>query len=360
MAGLLGLLGGYLVGAMTASAVGAFGAPVGVQSCDGHTDAAMSVDGTMRGFGTCAAPPTAPIPPNNPYGPVTFFRLSPTGAVYDQATPYVGVVLAVAWDGSGSTYVVYANHNVLYIGKRLEASGAYATPTRLSLNASLSATIWPAALVATNGRWWVVWAENVAARGYRLFQAHTLFSRQTRTQITARPAGVNDEHPALGLNSGRVTLVWTRITGGRSALQIATSSGGAWTSRPLTAGGTHNDYSSVTVYGGVIYVVWLRDAQNALFASNAGDGTFRSLVLGSDATGDYPPPATAGPTVAVSGTNVFVTWTGGPYSAHVAEREGGVWSNLEPVGDHTLADRIVAQGTKARLLYNNYEVIKQT
>jgi hypothetical protein len=67
-----------------------------------------------------------------------------------------------------------------------------------------------------------------------------------------------------------------------------------------------------------------------------------------------------GPTVAVSATNVFVSWTSEPYTAHVEERQAGAWSGVDPVSNHTVANRVVAQGTKARLLYDDDEVIKQT
>ena len=114
------VVAGALAGAGgTAGAVGPFGPPrTLIAGCsdgrDGNGDAAIAADGTVRGFANCSGAVSDPI---------RYYRSRPDGVVTEQTTPYVGQVLATAWDGQNAMYVVIAQFGVLVIGKRWRARG---------------------------------------------------------------------------------------------------------------------------------------------------------------------------------------------------------------------------------------------
>jgi hypothetical protein len=335
-------------GALPASAVGPFGPAVAVLTgCSGNDgDAAIAADGTTRGFAECGF---------GAGGPIAFFRHKPGVAPFGASTPYAGIVRAVAWDGADSTYVVFEQNGQLKIGKRFEHNGLYAPTTTLSPSGGVIP--FSADVVASNGRWWVVWSEPNGPGGEfahtQLFQRHTLLGVQGKTRITTTPGNIDDSELSLAYFAGRLTLVWTRATRspnmpGPANLRRATSTGGAWTSTLLATAGTRNFQPDVTVYASVTYVTWNRDG-SVWVASNA-NGAFASRALGSFA---------GRPSVAVSGGNLFVAWTlfnrGDPTDTRViiAQRTDGIWTSAQVAPAPSTAMVVLAQGTKARVVYRS-------
>jgi hypothetical protein len=335
------VLAGTVALAGPAAAVGPFGpAETVIGGCSlAAGDAAIAVDGTTRGFANCTdADP----------GPVRFFRDTPTSAPVQELSPYTGVVVAAAWDGQNATYVVIAGGGALRIGKRLESTGSYSPLTTLTTvqNGAVGAS---ADVVAANGQWWAVWTEPVGPGGEfaqtQLFQRHTLLGTQGRTRITTTAGNVDDFAPTLAFANNRVTLVWTRATssaaGGPADLRIAESSGGAWLSRPLASLGDQNTDADVTVNAGVTWVTWTRDGQTVV-ADNAG-GTFHSLTFGGFGSE---------PTVAVSGTHVFVAWRSDTANrAVIAERTVSGWTSGQVDVTPSFPLRVLAQAGLARVIY---------
>ena len=331
-----------LATAQPASAVEPFGpAEVLVPDCIGGADAAIAADGKTRGFVACTT--------TEVNGPIWFFRDKPGEAPFRQRTPYTGFVLSVAWDGVGSTYVVFMQGTQLKIGKRVESSGAYSALTTLSTltNTASNPYFTDADVVASNGKWWAVWREEVGSVNLRqgeLFQRRTLLGVQGRTRITTTASNHWDGSPTLAYYGGRVTMVWTRADSGLSAdLRIATSTGGAWSSRLFASLGTRNLTPDVMVYAGVTWVTWERD-DRIVVADNAS-GTFHSRTF---LTHGY------GPTVAVSGTNAFVAWaTNQDGGVFIAQRSSGMWTGSYAIGPLTSPVRVLAQGTKARMVHSS-------
>jgi hypothetical protein len=339
----------------------------GYQCLVNSGDAAIGADGIVRGFigedwsGGVAIPPCA-------FVGISFYRVYPSGQIVTVHSPYPGRVLRAAWDGLNSTYLLFVNNSRLYVGKYVDGF-AFAPATYLTSNKGFRST-YSAALTASNGKWWAVWGEDTisSAFGYprnELFQAHTLLGTQPRTQITNRPANYADDSPGLAYANGRVTLVWTRYTHfsttprlntRASVVNIATSTGGAWSARRLTAGGFHNGTPAVAMYGRATYIAWTRDDHLIMFASNEPGGTtYRGTALPT-----VSDELDLGETVAVSGSRVFIAWTAQVGTAAVAERLNGVWTQTTPVGGQTTSTRIVAQGLKARLLYSASDLVTQT
>lgn len=334
-------LGASMMNVAPASAVGPFGpAETVIGGCtDGVGDAAIAVDGTTRGFANCT---------DFTSGTIRFFRDTPSSAPAVEVSPYVGSVRAVAWDGQNATYVVYQQGSTLRIGKRVESTGTYAPPTTLTTTGA-NAVLFSADVVAANGQWWSVWTEQVGPGGefaeIDLFQRHTLLGVQGRTRVTGTTDS-DDVEPTLAYAGGRITMVWTRAFApnvpGPSDLRIAESTGGAWLSRPFASLGTFNSDADVFVSGGVTRVTWTRD-QAVLFADNTG-GTFASRTLTSSGID---------PTVALSGSNVFVAWYA-PNADRVviAQRASGVWTSGQLDSPSSRPLRVLAQGTKARVVYD--------
>jgi hypothetical protein len=333
-----------LAGTAPAGAVGPFGPAETLHAGCGDAaigDAGIAADGTTRAFANCTGFSS---------GQIWFFRDTPASAPVRERTPYTGVVYAVAWDGADTTYVVFQTGSQLKIGKRVESSGAYSPLTTLTTGPA--GFLFTADVIASNGHWWTVWSERVStgttsARS-QLFQRHTLFSVQGRTRITTTAANVSDSEPTLAFTSNRVTMVWTRETtrccgGGQpSDLRIAASTGGAWSSRSFASLGHQNREPDLTIYGGVTWVTWNRDTR--VFVANNSGGTFHSLS----------PSAAAGfePTIAVSGSHVFVAWDAFDANrAVVAERSGGAWTAGQVAGLGSYPLRVLAQGTKARVIF---------
>ncbi len=347
-----------VMGVTPASAVAPFGpAEQLVAGCGvGLGDAVIASDGTTRGFAECNG---------DPYGPIWFFRDRPGQAPSQQQTPYTGLVLAAAWDGVGATYLLYEQNSTLKIAKRVESSGAYSSPTTLATTGA-SALFFTGDVVASAGKWWAVWSEQVGPGGEfaqtELFQAHTLLSSQGRTRITTTASNVFDLEPTLAYASGRVSMVWSRFTNpftgtGQSDLRRGSNTGGGWSTVLLTAAGNVNLGSDMVVYAGVTYVTWERDGR--IVVTSNSSGTFASRTFNT--------PGFI-PSVAVSLGKLFVAWAAAPSGGDedsrvfVAERSGGVWTgaNVTPAPSAPL--QVLAQGGKARVVYrtdNEVQIITQ-
>jgi hypothetical protein len=327
-----------LVGMLPAAAVGSFGPAVAVLAgCPGNGgDAAIGADGTVHGFAEC----------NHQFLPIAYFQHNPNGSHRAELSPYSGVVLAVAWDGVDSTYVVYEQNSQLKIGKR--HNGQYLPSTTLSTTGA-GVVPYTAGVVASNNQWWVVWSEQVGPGGEfahtQLFQRHTLLGTAGKTQITATGANVEDRQPSLSFYARRVSLVWTRLTSpqlpGPSEIRWARNFGGGWQSNTFASFGRQNTQPDVIEYAGVTYVAWNRDG--IIWTADNASGPFLSHNF---------LPAGSKPSVAVSGANVFVSWTAeSPTRVVLAQRTNGVWTTVQFAGPSASSMTVLAQASKARLLY---------
>ena len=338
-------------GALPAGAVGAFGAPQtlvpnagnGVDAGGHQGGASISADGVVRGFAEDLSAASLPI---------WYFQRTGTQVVR-RVTPYHGSVLSVAWDGVNATYVAFQDGTDLKIANVNRHTGAFSATTTLATGAG--AVPYTADVVASGGRWWAVWSEQVGAGGEfaqtELFQQSTLLTRQSRTQITFTATGVWDIEPTLGYYGGKITLVWTRAVNpeqpGPASLRVASTTGTKWLSRQLTYAGSINESPDLIVYGGASYVTWLRDG-HIFYADNT---TGRFLSHGFVTTGGSP-------AIGVSLGRVWVAWTATNTQVFVAERDAGVWTGarVTGVGGETLT--VLGQGGKARLIYRTTSDIR--
>jgi hypothetical protein len=311
-------------------------------------DAAIAVDGTVRGYATCG-PWQAPV--------IWFFRYQ-GGSVFAQPTPYHGKVVKVAWDDLNNTYLLFTRpgpgtlSEQLVIGKRLENTGQYAPTTLLTTTypAGLKKYLAPiqAGLVASKSRWWAVWTQPTRPAPlppeYALFERHTLLYTQPWNQMTY-PSGQDEDFvPSLAYSSGRMTAVWLRgdSATSRGRLTLGLNTGHGWTARSLPATSPVRDpigYPDLIQYAGVRHLAWLGTA---------------AVGVASDILRSFTPhflPASKPPlaTIAVSGQNLFVLWSGS--GAVFAERRAGSWTPATVVAGSSAAVRVLAQGGRARLAY---------
>jgi len=309
-----------------------------VPSCNvPFADASAGADGRVRGFSNCNSIPG---------GALTYFRFS-SGVVTRHASPYNGYVRAVAWDGVNSLYVVYVQGASLKLGKYVETSGTFASPIVLSTHPGVAT--FSADVVASQGKWWAVWSEQVGPGGEfaqtELFQRRTLNGSLGKTQITHTAANIDDGNPSIAYYNGTLSMVWTRTTNpnlpGPSSIRYATTTGGAFSASTFAPGG--DGTNNIAVVGGRTYVSWQRgltiwEKDNATGPWNAKQ--FRSPGFNSS--------------LAVSSNKVFVSWTtttGGNQRVFVAERTGATWSGATVTGSGALSLALVAVGGKARTIY---------
>ncbi|HZC51444.1 MAG TPA: hypothetical protein VE441_02970, partial [Mycobacterium sp.] len=280
--------------------------------------------------------------------PAIWYFAQHNSAVFAEQTPYAGRVVAVAWDGVSATYVVFEQAKTLKIGKRLDSTGSYASPTTLTTSGWEQ---FDADVVAYHGRWWAVWSEQLGTGSEQLFQRHTLFGIQGRTRITVTPTNLHDLRPSLALYNGWLTLVWERWTAthlGLAVLRIATSTGGPWTSRQLTGAGRINMQPDVTVYAGVTYVTWQRDDRTTIASNESGPFASRTFPLW-----------TVDPSVAVSRGHVFVgATTPDQRLGYVRERDSGGWTGAVVTGSGALQVVMLAQAGEARMIYGTSSALR--
>jgi len=325
-------------------------------------DATIASDGTVRGFANCI---------HNESGEILFFRYR-AGAVLSQPTPYTGRLIKAAWDGLNSTYVLFTRAvadtrgEALFIGKRLDNTGQFAPATVLTTYPrDFPNALRPiqAALVASAGKWWAIWAEPTAevagTHTYSLFQRHTLLGVQSRTRITYPPTGADDSAPSLAYSLpslqptlGRLTAIWVRspyLGAPRGQLTLGQEFGYGWErgwfriSTPVD----RPTYVDQISYTGVRHLTW--------------PGNHSVGVLSTDKS-PIPAPTifpadsdVVSSTVAVSGQNLFLMWctSSGPNGPQVilAERQSDTWSHATVLPAASAAVRVLAQGGKGRLVY---------
>jgi hypothetical protein len=312
------------VSAMPARAIGSFGPPVGVYdppcAFDGFSvDAAQDTGGVAHGFAQlwCGEDLT-----------IHYFEGS-GGTWTQEATPYQGFVMGVAWDTTG-TYLLYLDVRQgqgVRITKRL-TDGTY-TPGRLLSRNWASSSDTQGDVVATGGQWWAVWTEYVGTSRpqLELFQAYTIGgAAHGRQRITTNP--LRDWGPTLALTPGStfpLNLIWVR--GGPEAGQPETQTDlrrglgnatGSWSSANLATLGFSNFWPDVEVVGTTTYLTWIRDGR-AMAADNQS-GRFVSHRFNT------PAIPHGRPRVAVSSGIVYAGWTATVNRAFVAARVGGVWT----------------------------------
>jgi hypothetical protein len=213
---------GALMAATPAGAVQPFGPVVTVTQpgCSFGAvsgDTVVGSDGKVRGFvefegGGCGT------------GRVIHYVEGAGGSWTSTPSPYRGIVLGVAWDGT-ATYLLYAANDGIRITKRTAAG--FTAGRRLSSRGLGGAVVPSGDVVAAGGNWWAVWTEQVGPGGEfaqtDLFQALTLGQGHFhngigRQRITANPLWDGDPSLTMapgGGSAGQVVLAWTRDDGPR-------------------------------------------------------------------------------------------------------------------------------------------------
>lgn len=291
-------------GAPIASAVTPFAGPYplfGSNCTQGTGDTSSAANGTTRGALTCSGEQDGRIQ--------VFWTQGEVRAT--KASPWVGQVLATAWDSAARLFVLYRQDHSLKVGIVTDA-GYFANAGTLSTSLPSSSQ---GTLVAAAGRYWAVWTENVGEQS-ELYQARTLRGSQGRTRITTNPA--QDLEPKLVYTGGRVGLAWSRYASqlGSSDLWFARSTGGAWTAARMAAGGKYNNLPSLAGSGGAFYLAWTNDGRIQLRDNASGPWRGHSFGVRGHLS-----------RVSVSGGKVFLAWeTEEPGGIHVAQRDGSTWT----------------------------------
>ena len=325
-----------------AGAVGPFDPALRViQDCGvGLGDASISGDGTVRGFAECNG---------DPYGPIWFFNHR-TGAPGAAPSDYTGTVLATAWDGVDTLFVLFEQDNTLKLGKLVEGVGYAPAQTLSSSGADFN--FYSGDLVASHGQWWAVWSEQVGAgenAHFQLFEAHTLGSTKARTRLSNTAANVSDDEPTLTLTSGVPVLAWSRTTvtsTGRlsSDIRIGNNRGGVWSTRLFAAVGTENYSPNVFGYAGTVYVTWVHDGR--IMEADNPSGVWRTKAF-------YTPGQF--PYIGASMGKTWVTWAAGETDSDsrvfLAERAGSTWSGSYLTVGNAAPLAVLGQGGKARVLF---------
>lgn len=327
------ITGALLAGALAvspATAVEPFSGPTQIYGSGcafGNGDGAGSVNGTVRGAVGCNAEDD---------GPISVFWYQGVKTV--RTSPYVGRVIATAWDGGSYLYIVYQQASSLKIG-RVTDVGTFASPTVLSTSL---APYTSGDVVAANGKWWVVWSEMVSNQA-ELFQAKTLLGNQHRTRITN--TALQDLEPRLAYTAGRVELAWSRYTPNLAAadLWIAGSTGTAWSSRVFAAAGTHNNMPDITGSAGRFYLAWTRDG----VINTATDVTGRWVNRTFGVRGYNP-------RVATSGGKIFTSYEAVELGGRIylVERSAaGAWTGAAVTGVNAGNFGVWAANGRATVLY---------
>jgi hypothetical protein len=309
---------GALMAATPAAAVQPFGPVVTVTQpgCSFGAvsgDSVVGSDGIVRGFvefegGGCGT------------GRVIHYIEGAGGSWTSTPSPYRGIVLGVAWDGT-ATYLLYAANDGIRITKRTAAG--FTAGRRISSRGLGGAVVPSGDVVAAGGNWWAVWTEQVGPGGEfaqtDLFQALTLGQGHFhngigRQRITANPLWDGDPSLTMapgGGSAGQVVLAWTRDDGPRgerSAIRFAKAAfDGHWTSQAF---GAQNPASSpdLFTYGPQVFVAYAV-GDHIIAANNPPSGVVsnRFLIRGH------------GPRVGSSAGRTFVGWTS--RSGHVVVGE---------------------------------------
>jgi hypothetical protein len=328
-----------LAAAMPARAVGAFGPPVTVvpSPCPfifADLDGALGSDGATRGFVTY----------NGTGCDFEIWYFQGSGSSWTrQLSPYRGIVLGVAVDGR-DTYLLYHASDGVRITKRT-AAGVF-TPGRRLSTLPMGDFQPGGDVIATGGTWWAVWDEPAGPVGEfaqtELFQAKTYGTDLARQRITFN--GACDDGPSLARRAGGgAVLAWARndcLRGEVSDVWIASSTNGAWTSRPLATGGNLNTQPDLFTTATAVFIAFTRDGR-AVEADNTS-GAFRSHT--------FVTLAGFRPRVAVSLGRVFVIWTTPQNRTFLAERVAGAWTGAYLSDPPRAGFVVTARGGKATVL----------
>jgi hypothetical protein len=317
------------LGVLPAAAVEPFSGPtsiVGSSCANGVGDGSGSDNGTVRGAIGCNAEADSPIS-------VFWYQ----GIRTVKKSPYVGQVIATAWDGANYLYILFQQAKTVKIG-RVSDSGSFVVPTVLSTTA---APYTSGDVVAANGKWWAVWHEMVGSQA-ELYQARTLLAVQHRTRITTNP--VQDLEPRLAYSQGHVEMIWSRYTPdmGASDLWVAGSTGGGWASRLLTAVGTHNNMPDIAMAGSRIYLSWTRDGVVNSSQNTAGGWATRSFTVhGYNSR------------LAVSNGRIFISYEANDLGGriYVVEYSAGSWTGSAITGGNAGNFGLYAANGRATSLY---------
>jgi len=328
----------FLATVVPAQAVGSFRAPVTlVNNCNwGTADATGSAAGDVAGFVSCG-------------NAITFFRYS-GGSASSATTGYVGDVLASAWDGADTTFVVFAHANTLRLGKRTLSTGAM--PSSIVLATGAGSKGFTADIAASAGKYWAVWSKptnSTAGAQTELWQQRTLNGTTGPTRITVTASNIDDDQPSVAYADGKLTLAWHRRTvqgsGGPEVIRLGTSTGGLPTAANITANREGQQRPSVAVDSGHTYVAWTDSGQNiGLMERDNASGSWKT----QEAANGYVHILD----IAVSRGTVFLAYNEGDNpQVDVAERHGS-WTTTSLTNGvpHTPVAVAAANG-KATVLY---------
>ncbi len=268
---------------------------------------------------------------------LTYFRASAAN-IATRTAPYTGQVVATAWDGSDATYVVYARASTLYIAVHHDRSATFSHPTVLTT----SYTYGGADVVASAGKWWVVWAEWDGSHT-SLFERHTLLGSGERTHAVSTPAANDDLDPSLAYASGKATMVWTRTPrshGWPSQIELGTSTGALFSAATFV-GGEENDGQQVAVSAGHTYVAF-EHGTNRMYEKDNATGTW--------VTHEFATHGLAG-SVAVAGGVVYEAWSTIDAKVFLAARSGAGWAGSAVTGSGAGESAVLAGPAGPTLLY---------
>ena len=338
---LVTTIGALFLGAIPAAAVPPelppkFGAAEIIKPCaGGGVVASMGNDGVAYGYVGCSINAV-------PQYPIDFFQHDTGTGVSKIASPYFGGLLASAFDGVQSTYVLYWEGADLKLGRRDEGTASFDPPLVLS-SSYPGSTAGRADLVAHNGAWWAVWSESVDVRGtptLQLFQQRTLNGIGLREQISFGPQSNVD--PSLALSKSMVSMSWTRSTAASAIIMLGTSSLGNWTSAQYSKDGTLNTRSDVATNGSARYLVW--DQDGAIVESDDASGSIRTRSLSA---------AGSNPKIAVSDRVPAVSWTNPNPAARATfmQRKSINWLGVDLPEFPSYSAEVLSTGHKARVIY---------
>jgi len=180
--------------------------------------------------------------------------------------------------------------------------------TRISFDAS--ASDYPAMAVA-GADVHIVWQDerDLNAEIYYRVSHDNWVSWEDESRLTMNPA--RSALPAITATGELVHLVWEDDRSGRSTIYYAFSedAGLTWEGfAPLTEGAGQSNFPSIVVEGSTVYVVWQdnRDGNTEVFLKRSEDG---GVSWGPDRRVTANPARSENPSIAVQGSEVYVTWT---------------------------------------------------
>ena len=304
------------------------GAHVAVSLADPEFRAANDSAGTVHGFADTA--------PGNNGSQLTYFRTTRLSTA-THLSPYTGHVLDVAWDGSDATYVVYSHGTTLYIAVHHDATASFSAPTVLSASYGFGG----ATVVASAGKWWVVWSESDGSHRV-LFERHTLHGSGERTHAVVTPAKQNDSEPSMTYSGGKATLVFIRRSTTSlfpATVELGTGTGGLFSTSTFFVASDNVD-PDVAVSGSHTYVAW--ESDNRIWEKDNFTGSWvrrEFATHGIEAS------------VAVGAAHPYLAWTTLSERAFLADRSGGTWSGATVTGVGGYGAQVLAAGARYAVVY---------